>query len=229
MSSPTETCWTLIHAAARGGDVERDEFARRYMPAVEAYLAARWRGTRYLQERDDGVQEIFVEFFRQGGALSGVKQEHAGGFRAFLYGVARNVSLRIEKRRARNRERQPHTAMNLDDRGRDDEMSLSRAFDRSWALSVLNEAFERMSTTARVTGATTRRVELLRLRFDEGLPIRDIAKRWGTDPAALHEQYRLARQDFKKALLEVVSFYQPRSTAAVEEECAEILSMVRGE
>ena len=55
------------------------------------------------------------------------------------------------------------------------------------------------------------RVELLRLRFEENLPIRAIAERWGVDARSLHHAYALARQEFKAALLEVVAFHQPGS------------------
>jgi hypothetical protein len=68
-----------------------------------------------------------------------------------------------------------------------------------------------------------RRVELLRLRFEEGLPIRAIAERWGADAARLHHAYALARQEFRAALLEVVAFHQPGSPAEVEQEAASLL------
>jgi RNA polymerase sigma-70 factor (ECF subfamily) len=67
-------------------------------------------------------------------------------------------------------------------------------------------------------------VELLRARFHEGLPIRDIARRWGTDAAALHHEYAKARQEFKAALLEVVAFHHPGSPTEVEQECANLLA-----
>ena len=67
------------------------------------------------------------------------------------------------------------------------------------------------------------RVELLRLRFEENLPIRAIAELWGTDAARLHHAYALARQEFKAVLLEVVAFHHPGSRAEVEQEAASLL------
>jgi hypothetical protein len=64
---------------------------------------------------------------------------------------------------------------------------------------------------------------LLRLRFEENLPIRTIAERWGVDAAVLHHAYALAREDFRKALLEVVAFHHPGSLAEVEREAAGLL------
>jgi RNA polymerase sigma-70 factor (ECF subfamily) len=45
-----------------------------------------------------------------------------------------------------------------------------------------------------------RRVELLRLRFEEGKPIRDIAVQWNLDAAWLHHEFARARRDFKRSL-----------------------------
>jgi RNA polymerase sigma-70 factor (ECF subfamily) len=67
------------------------------------------------------------------------------------------------------------------------------------------------------------RVELLRLRFEENLPIRAIAELWGTDAARLHHAYALARQEFRAALLEVVAFHQPGCPMELEQEAASLL------
>ena len=77
MSIPQETCWTLIHAAAQGRTAEREEFTRRYLLAVRAYLAARWRNSPMRREIDDGVQEVFVVCFKEGGALQRVELRQA--------------------------------------------------------------------------------------------------------------------------------------------------------
>ena len=130
MASLDATCWTLIEGAASGRFADRDEFARRYLPAVQAYLLARWKESPLAQERDDAVQEVFVECFRQGGALERVHRDREGGFRAFLYGVARNVARRVEDRKARRKEIQAASAGDLD-RVETDDVTLSRAFDRA--------------------------------------------------------------------------------------------------
>src|SRR5579884_1864571 len=99
------TCWTSLKDAAAGGREARERFAERYAPMVRAYLAARWRGSALAQEVDDAAQDVFVECLRGGGALEHARDGRPGGFRAFLYGVARNVALRFERTRARRRER----------------------------------------------------------------------------------------------------------------------------
>jgi RNA polymerase sigma-70 factor (ECF subfamily) len=224
MSPPESTCWTVIRGAAAGDAAQGEEFARRYAPIVRAYLAARWRGSSYQRELDDAVQEVFVECFRQSGALAQVDASRAGGFRPFLYGIVRNVALRLETRQARaHRTQSPHELEQVQAR----EESLSRVFDRAWARALLREAAQRQAAQAQQAGtAALRRVELLRLRFHDGLPIREIAHRWGADAAVVHRDYAKARQEFKAALVEVVAFHHPGSRSEIEQECANLLALL---
>jgi hypothetical protein len=69
-------------------------------------------------------------------------------------------------------------------------------------------------------------VELLRLRFEENRPIREIARLWNIDPAKLHHAYAMARQEYKAALLEVVAFHRPGSPRELEEEAASLLRVL---
>jgi RNA polymerase sigma-70 factor (ECF subfamily) len=224
MATPETTCWTMIQAAAAGSAREREEFACRYAPVVRAYLAARWRASPFLHHLDDAAQDVFVECFKDDGVLD--RAEQARGFRPFLYGVVRNVAARIERQRGTSRERQPPSDVDLGEVAASDE-SLSREFDRAWARTLLREAAELMAQCAGVAGpAACRRVELLRLRFHDGLPIRDIAARWQVDPAVLHHEYAKARQEFKAALLAVVAFHHGATPAEVEQECADLLALL---
>ena len=98
MPTSESTCWTVIRAAAAGSPSDREELARRYLGVVRAYLAARWRGSGLRPDLDDAIQEVFVECFRQGGALEAAGDGWVPSFRAFLYGVVRNVARRFESR-----------------------------------------------------------------------------------------------------------------------------------
>jgi RNA polymerase sigma factor (sigma-70 family) len=216
MATSESTCWTVIRAAAAGSPADRDELARRYLGVVRAYLAARWRGSGLRADLDDATQEVFVECFRQGGVLEAAGAARVSSFRAFLYGVIRNVARRFESRPA-------HADGSLPDIAADD-TSQSRVFERTWARAIMAEAAQRQQSRAADLGdEAQRRVELLRLRFEEGFPIRAIADRWGVEPAWLHRAYATARQEFKAALLEVVAFHQPGSPAEVEREAAGLL------
>ncbi len=94
--------------------------------------------------------------------------------------------------------------------------------------AILREAAERQSALAAQSGeAALRRVELLRLRFHEGLPIREIARLWGLDAAPLHHEYARAREEFRSALWEVVAFHHPGSPGDVDRECMQLLSLLQ--
>jgi RNA polymerase sigma-70 factor (ECF subfamily) len=215
VTAPDATCWTLIRDAAAGDPAARDLFARVYRPVVKAYLAARWRGLPL--DADDAAQDVFVECFKAGGVLAAADAGRPGGFRAFLLGVARNVARRHEARP------RPNPPVDPDRLPADDE-SVSRAFDRAWATALLREAARVQAATA-ATAAARRRVELLRLRFHDGLPVRDIARRWGVDPAKLHHEYAAARDEFRAALRRVVAYHHPGGTPGdVDRACAELLA-----
>jgi RNA polymerase sigma-70 factor (ECF subfamily) len=99
---------------------------------------------------------------------------------------------------------------------------------RAWAVARVREAAQLQEEHARQAGpAALRRVELLRLRFHEGLPIRDIANRWQTDPALLHHEYARARKEFRGALTEIVAFHHPGSPVEIDQECDKLLSLFR--
>jgi RNA polymerase sigma-70 factor (ECF subfamily) len=216
MPTSESTCWTVIRAAAAGSAADREELARRYVGVIRAYLSARWRGSHLRRDLDDAVQEVFVECFRQGGALEAAGDGRVPSFRAFLYGVVRNVARRFESR--------PGPAASPLPEIEADEPSLSRLFERTWAQSIMTEAAQMQRRWAEERGPeAVQRVELLRLRFEETLPIRTIAERWGVAAAGLHHAYALARKEFKSALLAVVAFHLPGSPAEVEQEAASLL------
>jgi RNA polymerase sigma-70 factor (ECF subfamily) len=222
VSDPHSTCWTVIRGAAAGGRKEREEFARLYEPVLRAFFGARWKGSPLVGDLEDAVQDVFLDCFRADGALARVDSERGGGFRPFLRGVARNVALRIETDR-RRRARDEGT--DLDALAADEETA-SHAFDREWARTVMREAAERQVANA-ATDAARRRVDLVRLRFHEGMPIRDIASLWNEDAAKLHHEYAQARQEFRRALAEVVAFHHPGgSPEEVEREATELLALL---
>ncbi|MBI3848228.1 MAG: sigma-70 family RNA polymerase sigma factor [Planctomycetes bacterium] len=227
MGTGDATCWTIIRNATAGDPRARDDFARHYDAVVRAYLHARWNGSPHETDVDDAAQEVFLECFRTGGILERVEADRPGGFRAFLYGAVRNVARRIEAGCApRDGAREPEAPAT--DALAADETSLSRVFDRAWALAILREAAALHEQRATSEGeAGVRRLEMLRLRFADDLPIREIAERWGADAARLHHDFARARDEFKAALLDVVAFHRPGNRAEIERECADVLSLIR--
>ena len=107
------------------------------------------------------------------------------------------------------------------------EEALSQVYDRAWAKAIVREAAERQSALATHRGeAALRRVELLRLRFHDGMPIREIARLWGLDAAFLHHEYARARQEFHSALRDVIAFHHPGSPEEVDRACAQLLALL---
>ena len=180
-----------------------------------------------LPELEDAVQEVFVECFREGGILERVQGAPPSSFRAFLYGVSRNVAKRYEKRAGQRHGRSP--VIDLDpERIEADESSQSRVFDRAWAQALFRRAGETQRHNAEAAGELAmRRVQILELRSRDDLPIREIAKRWGVDVAGLHKEYARARREFREALIEVLAFHYPSlSSSELEEKCREMIEFL---
>lgn len=216
VSTDEETCWTLIHAAANGSASALNKFAIRYEIVIRRSLRYRWSDAVRQLMIDDAVQEILVECVRPGGVIAKADSEYQGGFRAFLYGVTRNVMLRFESR-------PDWYSMS----GQDpviDESSLGKIFDREFARAVMKEASQLQLRIAEQNGpAALRRVELLRARFQDNLSIREIAKRWTVEPAWLHHEYARARDEFRQALQNVIRSQQPSATDAENQETCRLL------
>jgi RNA polymerase sigma-70 factor (ECF subfamily) len=91
----------------------------------------------------------------------------------------------------------------------------------------MRQAADRQAALAAQGGeAALRRVELLRLRFYEGKPIREIARLWDLDAATLHHEYARGREEFRSALRDVIAFHHPGSPEDVDRECAQLLSLL---
>lgn len=224
-SNPT-TCWNLIRSASEGAPAARAQFADRYLPAARAYLRVRWNGTALEAETEDAVQEVFMACFRTRGALEDVEFVEGGSFRAYFFGVIRNVALRFERSRGRLRTRGESACVLETVASR--EQSCATEFDRAWARTLMREAAEVHRGSARAKGEdASRRAEILRLRFEEELPIREIARRWSVDAARLHHDYAQARAEFVEALREVVKEHLGDSVQDLEGECTRLFELLR--
>ena len=225
MDSADFTSWSMILGAAAGRAVDRDLFSRRYGAVIRAYLAARWRVSQDSPGVADATNDVFVDCFKDGGALSRVDPTFAGGFRAFLYGVVRNVALMAERRLARQRDAAGGFAVeNL----ADSEASLSRVFDRAWAEAVVQEARDKMGTRASRSATAARRFRALAMRFEQGMPPREIAVALDEPVELIYEALREARIEFKTTLMEVMAGYHPAaSEAELERHGVELLAALR--
>lgn len=215
-----ETSWSLIGKAAGGEPAARSAFGHAYLPLIRSFLSARWRHGPLRDEVDDAVQETFVECFRRDGPLQRADRER-GDFRGYLFGIVRHVARRHEERRLREA---PGTGEELGAAPAHDEHA-SRVFDREWARTMMLRAGERMQANALDAGARLR-IDLLRLRFQDGLAIRDIAAQWEMDPDAVHRAYARARAEFHACLRHVVAEHAVRSERDLDDECRCLLHLL---
>ena len=136
------------------------------------------------------------------------------------------MALQFERTRARRKDKLAPTGVDLDAM-RNGESAFSTVFDRAWAQSIMKEAVSQLDReTADHDETARRRFELLRLRFQEGLPIRKIARIWNVEVRSVHRDYAKARESFKAALFEVVGFYCPGTRSEIEAECRALLGLL---
>ena len=222
MSGPS-TCWHLLDQAAAGEVDARERFTQVYAVVVTDYLGARWRSRVARQDLDDAVQEVMIECLKEGGALEDARLELEGGFRPFLFGITRNVARRFEERAGRRIDKASPDTLSSAAHPPVEE-SASVEFDRAWARALVREARRHLEHAATTAGASAqKRLELLRLRFFDGLAIRDIAARWNLDASKVHHEYARARKEFRGALKDVIGFHNPGSDAQVERELVSLL------
>jgi RNA polymerase sigma-70 factor (ECF subfamily) len=216
----------MILGAAAKQPADQERFAVMYTPLVKAYLAARWRLPLEHEEVGDATQEVMLQCFRERGALETLDPGRANGFRAFLYGVVRNVAAMTERKRSRVREAQAAHSGVFEQP--DDDPSLSRVFDRAWAEVVVHEARALLQKRALMRGGSAAlRARALEMRFSGGLPPRDIAPQLGIDVKQVYRMLEDGQVEFQEALLDVMAAQVPSgSRAELERKCAELLLLL---
>ena len=210
--------------AAIAREVFREEFGANYLPLVRGYLRHRWGGWPIAREIDDAVQDVFMECFRADGVLQSAKQDQ-GSFQAYLQATTRNVARRYEERVGTRRDRSQAESTFLREQV-SREASLSVYFDRSWAQEMMSQAGVSMKRRAGELGEDAlRRYELLQLRFQEDVPIREVAKRWGVPDRQVHDAYATARREFYRCLREVVALHGA-AAHALDAECEKLIELL---
>ncbi|MCB9883754.1 MAG: sigma-70 family RNA polymerase sigma factor [Planctomycetes bacterium] len=216
------TSWTLIHAAAQGDQARRGDFVRLYGPIIESFLRSRWSSSRQRAWIPDAIQEVYVECLRERGVLHTTLDAKPRSFRAFLHGVVRNVAGRHERSQYKRRERLLGTTEAEVTPPRIDR-DPAREFDRHWARGIIRESLARLGRSG---PSEERGLELLRLRFEEGKPIRDIARAWNVDAESLHREYARTRRSFTRILTAIVAEHEPSHATDVRAECRRLLHLM---
>ncbi len=207
--------------AGRTESPRASEFARRYSPIVRAYLTSRWRTSARKDWLDDAIQNVFVECFRKGGVLHNVREARPQSFRAFLFGVTRNIAMRMEKEQVHRKEERMESEL-IRDEPAPDGVDPRIEFERKWARTLIAEALD----MAAQRSPEDRAKELFDLRFAQNLPIREIAARWQQPAEEVHRIYARARRRFQHALRDVVAKHEPMDADELNDECRRLLQMM---
>jgi hypothetical protein len=92
---------------------------------------------------------------------------------------------------------------------------------------LIKEAVFVHASRARTKGeAAVQRAEILRLRFREGMPIREIVSAWNADSTYIHNQYSQARKEFKKVLMEILALEYSHAGKELEKVLSELRSVL---
>lgn len=105
---------------------------------------------------------------------------------------------------------------------------LSTAFDRAWAQAVLQQAAHEHRAAAQLAGDdAVQRQEILRLRHDESLPVREIAARIGVDDVdSVHNDYRRARREFSRHLKKVLQAHTGSQGSELEAQLRRLPELI---
>lgn len=166
--------------ASNARDALRRHVMERYMDALGAYVSA--SGLRASGERDELVSGFFAgpladpAFFVRWRA-SGMQ------LRRWLMNAMSFHCRGVRRDAARRRERTAADPVEwLDERQAAAEASAAEAFDRAWALSIVNEAYARVQDELASAGRDGED-DVLRMHLVEGMPYDDIARALGTSRA----------------------------------------------
>ncbi len=129
--------------------------------------------------------------------------------------------------RARERGRMAADASDLDTLvAKGDRLSVM--FDRQWARAVVHEARRVQTEHAKDLGELAlRRLEMLRLRFEEDWMPRRIAEQMQLSAEVVSQELLRAKNEFLAALGEVIAFHHPDASARwIEDEVKRILDLL---
>ena len=205
------TRWTMVLAASQRRTPESDA-------ALESLCAAYWyplyayvRRRGHTREDAEDLTQSFFAAFLERNDLDGLNAER-GKFRAFLLASLKHFLVNEWDKAQRLKRGGALTHLPLDWQTADEkyqssvasEASPDIAYDREWALALLNKVIARLQDEQRTTGSITQ-FETLKIFLTAGkgaMPYADAAQKLGMDERAvrvavhrLRKRYRLLLRD----------------------------------
>lgn len=221
------TRWTLVLAAGEGAERALNELCAQYRAPLVAYVKGRgWA------EAEDLVQGFFERLLRLE-SVGAVRRER-GRFRAFLL-AACNHYLSDEWDRAKAAKRGRGQQVRLEPEAWDAVAAEAgrgpdAAFDRAWALALLERVLARLQAEQAAAGKAEWFALLapcLGGRTEEAGQ-REVAVKLGMNEPALRVALHRLRQRYRRILREEVA-QTVADEAEVEAELRHLLAAVRGE
>ena len=211
METGHSTCWMVIRGAKQGRDADRNRFTRRYMPIVRSYLQARWSKSSMAIDVDDATQAVFSDCFRLDAAGVGAP----GSFRPRSPGLDAGG-------RGALRASPPACTHGGGGKGpvRAVRPRLCRRGSRGGARA------SRGAGRAPATRPHASAPNSCACGSKRKLRIEQIARRWGVDAETLHDAYTRAKEEFRRALIDVVAFHHGGTRDEVVRECGRLLALI---
>ena len=207
------THWTVVLAAGRRSTPQSDraleELCRTYWFPLYAYV--RRRG--HTKEDAEDLTQAFFARFLQRNYLSTLDAEK-GRFRAFLLGCLKHfLANEWDKSQAQKRGGQA-LHLSLDWKTADTQFQIAsvaepspdRAFDREWAVALLEQVIQRLQAECETEGRAKQFAELrVFLTVGKGaIPYATAAKSLGLDEAAARAAVHRLRKRYRQLLREEI-------------------------
>jgi RNA polymerase sigma-70 factor (ECF subfamily) len=208
----TATRWSIVAAAtkSRQSDASRralEELARTYWPPLYAFIR---RQGNPPAEAEDLTQEFFAQLLQRD-SLSAVDASR-GRFRSFLLAAATHfLSNQRDRQRAIKRGGRQHLialdAMPMEQRiaVASSELTPERAFERQWALSVLDQVLARLRAEYEAAGKTSLFADLKPALVGDSEPYAQIAARYGMGESAVKMAVHRLRRRYRELLHEEIA------------------------
>jgi hypothetical protein len=195
----------------------------RYRAPLRAYVVG--SGLRELGEPDELVAGFFAHFLGTPDSLQRWRASDLQLRRWLMHGMAfHGRSLRRE--RTRNRERSPLEALDAAGREPADDQDGAHAFDRAWALELINEAHRLAHQECRDRGLLDD-YEIFRLHVSEGLPYATLGPRTGRTAQQCANATRRVGQMLRNAVRELLRA-EGVAEAELDATLAEVQRLVSG-
>jgi RNA polymerase sigma-70 factor (ECF subfamily) len=229
MAGFATTRWSLVMAARAEGPEARDaleSLCRAYRPAVLAFV----RGWGYSRaDAEDLTQGFFARFLEK--RVHAAADPARGRFRVFLRTALHNfvATARTSANAGRRRAAGPAVDIEPDELPTNADADLpDRAFERAWALLVVNRALQRLRREARAAG---KQALFERLKgFLLEAPDRDDYERIAQETATRPNTIAVATHRLRQRLHELVRAELADTVAdpvEVDGEYAAVLSALR--